>query len=157
MIEIEVPDFGNVHLESLVMDFNGTLAVDGQLLEGVPERLRAVSEFLSLYVITADTFGTVKAQLGDLPVSVQILRAGENQAAEKAAFVRHLGKSETAAIGNGRNDRLMLAEAGVGVAVILREGAAPETVAAADIVSCDICGALELFLNPMRLKATLRS
>ncbi len=156
MIEVEIPDFENIRLQSLVMDFNGTLAEDGQLIEGVASRLRAVSKLLSLYVITADTFGTVNAQLQDLPVSVVILKNRENQAVEKMAFIRHLGTVKTAAIGNGRNDRQMLAEARIGVAVILREGASPETVAAADIVSCDICGALELFLNPMRLKATLR-
>ena len=156
MIEVEVPNFGEIRLSSLVMDYNGTLAVDGHLLPGVAERLTALSRSLSLYVVTADTFGTAKAQLQGLPVSVEVLRGGESQAAEKALFVRKLGEEQTAAVGNGRNDSLMLAAARVGVAVVLREGAATAAIAAADVFTSDITDALDLFLNPLRLKATLR-
>ena len=37
MIEIDVPGFGALRLEHLVLDYNGTLACDGMLLEGVHE------------------------------------------------------------------------------------------------------------------------
>ena len=63
----------------------------------------------------------------------------------------------SAAAGNGRNDRKMLKAAALGIAVIQREGAAAETVAAADVVSSSILDALELLQNPKRLLATLRS
>ena len=56
-----------------------------------------------------------------------------------------------------RNDRLMLKEAALGIAVILKEGASAESVAAADVVCTDIVAALELLQNPLRLIATLRT
>jgi soluble P-type ATPase len=51
----------------------------------------------------------------------------------------------------------MLKEAVLGIAVILTEGAAVETVVAADVVCTSINAALELLKNPLRLAATLRS
>jgi soluble P-type ATPase len=74
-----------------------------------------------------------------------------------ARYVRRLGAGRTACIGNGRNDRLMLRAAALGIAVILAEGASAETVRAADIVVGDIGHALDLLLEPTRLLATLRS
>jgi soluble P-type ATPase len=50
----------------------------------------------------------------------------------------------------------MLKEAALGIVVILKEGAATDTVASADIVCTDIVSALELLQNQSRLIATLR-
>ncbi len=154
-MKVNIPDFGRIELTSLVMDYNGTLAVDGELLPGVGDYLKALSRDLNLYVVTADTFGTARSQLKDLPVEIHILPP-ENQAKAKEKFVQNLNANRTAAIGNGRNDRLMLKAARIGIAVLLNECASGETLQAADIVSGKIENALELFRNPLRLKATLR-
>lgn len=60
-------------------------------------------------------------------------------------------------IGNGRNDRLMLQHAVLGIGVIQTEGLAVEAMMAADVVTTDIAAALVLALNPLRLVATLRT
>jgi soluble P-type ATPase len=60
-------------------------------------------------------------------------------------------------VGNGRNDRLMLEAAALGLAVILGEGASSATLAAADAVCLSIADALDLLIHPLRLTATLRS
>ena len=52
---------------------------------------------------------------------------------------------------------MMLEEAALGIAVILGEGAARDTLDASDIVCTDILAALDLFRNPLRMTATLRS
>ncbi|HKJ46485.1 MAG TPA: hypothetical protein VJ991_11715, partial [Balneolales bacterium] len=59
--------------------------------------------------------------------------------------------------GNGRNDRLMLDEAAVGIAVIQKEGASFQSLQAADVICTNIIDALELLVYPKRLTATLRS
>jgi len=51
----------------------------------------------------------------------------------------------------------MLKKAVLGIAVILEEGAAAETIIAADVVFTNIVSALDLLTNPLRLTATLRS
>jgi soluble P-type ATPase len=115
-----------------------------------------LSESVQIHVITADTFGKARSQLAKTCCEVMILPL-ENQDAGKLDFVKKLGASQTACIGNGRNDRLMLEAAALGIAVILGEGAAVKTMTAADVVCTSILSALKLLQDPLRLIATLRS
>lgn len=156
MLTFDIPGYKILHLAYLVMDYNGTLAVDGNLLDGVADRLKILSRDLEIHVITADTFGLVQQQMTGLPCKVSVL-GKDNQAEAKLNYVRELGLEQTVCIGNGRNDRLMLKFATLGLAVVLAEGIAGETVLAADIVCRSINDALDLLLNPLRLTATLRS
>lgn len=156
MIDVEVPGFGRLEIEHLVLDYNGTLAVDGHLIDGVAEDLNALAERLTVHVVTADTFGRAGEALAGVRCRLQILPPGGQDMA-KRDFVRKLGPDRVACIGNGRNDRLMLREAALGVAVILAEGASGLALADADVVFVDIRAALALFSRPLRLVATLRS
>ena len=156
MIEITIPGYKTLKLEHLVLDHNGTLAVDGILLSGVKERLKALSADLKIHVLTADTFGKARSQLEDVPCKLSILPL-DDQDTGKLAYIKKLGSERTACIGNGRNDRLMLKEAALGITVILEEGTALETLTSADVVCKDIVSALELLTHPLRLTATLRS
>jgi soluble P-type ATPase len=156
MIEIEIPGFKHLELAHLVLDFNGTLAVDGTLIGGVVDALAHLSQRLLIHVVTADTFGSVQASLQAVACQVVILASG-NLSQAKQAFVGSLGSRQTVAIGNGRNDRLMLQEAALGIAVIQEEGAFSGTLQAADVVCGSIVNALNLLTHPLRLVATLRN
>ncbi len=156
MIDVNIPGFGNVHIEHVVCDFNGTLAVDGKLLPGVCDALAALSTVIRIHVITADTFGLAANQLHGLPVQLTVIPV-ESQAQAKFDFISQLGVETVVAIGNGLNDRKMLSEAAIGIALIQKEGASAVTLASADIVASDILDALDLLRNPKRLIATLRS
>ena len=156
MLELTIPGFGRLDLTDAVCDYNGTLAADGLLLEGVQERLQRLSERLRVHVVTADTFGSAAAQLQGLSCALVILDA-ENQAEAKRDFVQKLGADHVVAIGNGRNDRMMLGAARLGIVVCGAEGAAAESVQASDIVVRDVVEALDLLLKPKRLSATLRT
>jgi soluble P-type ATPase len=155
MFKLDIPDFGYVKLKHIVMDYNGTLAVDGLLIAGVKERLLQLSKKMDLHIITADTFGLVSKQVSRMPCMLKVV-SSEKQSEEKLQYLKAIGAEETAAIGNGRIDRLMLKEARIGIACILEEGGALETISAADMVVNNINDALDLFLNPLRLKASLR-
>ncbi len=156
MLKLDIPGFGALRIDHLVLDFNGTLAVDGGLIPGVARRIRLLSRTLALHVLTADTFGTARATLANLPCTVSILPA-ERQDRAKAAYVKRLGAARTACVGNGRNDCLMLKAAALGVAVLQQEGASREAVAAADLVMPGIVDALDALHHPLRLIASLRS
>ena len=156
MISQTIPGFGALRLQHLVLDYNGTLALDGRLLPSVRPRLRALARLVSVHVITADTFGTVERALRGLPCEVVMFASGRQDAA-KARYVRALGARRTACIGNGRNDRLMLRAARLGIAVLGREASAAAALAAADVVAPSIEVALDLLLKPLRLTATLRA
>ena len=156
MLEIDISGYLLLRLEHLVLDYNGTLACDGELLDGVKDRLEALAGVLHIHILTADTFGKARGQLVGLPCTLSILPA-EAQDRRKLEYVQLLGPATTVCIGNGRNDRLMLQAAGLGIAVVQAEGAAMQTVLAADVLSPDIFTAMDLLLHPLRLVATLRS
>jgi soluble P-type ATPase len=156
MLELSVPGFKELRLAHLVLDYNGTLALDGMLIDGVAETLAALSTHLEIHVITADTFGQVKAAMAGLPCRVSILPPGQ-QDTGKLTYVGQLGLDRTVCIGNGRNDRLMLQQSALGIVLLQGEGAAAQTLMSADVVATDILDALELLTNPLRLVATLRA
>jgi soluble P-type ATPase len=156
MITVDIPGYGLLRLEHLVMDYNGTLAVDGEIAAGVAAAMEVLASQVTIHVITADTFGLAANGLKGCPVKLSVLPPGDQDVA-KLDYVERLGAAQTVAVGNGRNDRQMLAAAGLGIAVILDEGAAFETLAAADVVCRGIVPALELLIHPLRLTATLRS
>ncbi len=155
-MELAVPGYQTIHVRHLVLDYNGTLACDGDILPDVRECLTSLAKAIQIHVITADTFGSAAFRLKGLPVKLSVLPA-ESQAVAKLEYVKVLGREHTVCIGNGRNDRLMLKEAILGIAVILEEGAAVETLGSADVVCTSIASALGLLLKPLRLVATLRS
>jgi soluble P-type ATPase len=156
MIEIEVPGYRTLQLEHLVLDYNGTLAADGELIAGSEELLLRLSTTVEIRVVTADTFDKARSRLQSSPCTLTILPPGD-QAEAKRKYVQQLGADRTVCVGNGRNDCLMLQEAALGIAVVQQEGAAVEAMLAADVVCPGIIDALDLLLHPLRLKATLRS
>jgi soluble P-type ATPase len=156
LLSIQIPGFGPLDIEHLVLDYNGTLAVDGVLLPGVEAALNTLATQMSVHVITADTFGKAADGLDGINCRLTVLEPGRQDQA-KVNFVNQLGAARTASIGNGRNDALMLGASALGIAVILIEGASTVSMNAADIVCTDIVSALELLMHPLRLTATLRS
>lgn len=156
MIAIDIPGRGPLRLECLVLDYNGTIAVDGALLDGVADALRSLAASLEVHVVTADTFGKAADGLAGLPVRLVVLGA-DRQDLAKLEYVTALGCERVVAVGNGRNDRRMLEAAALGIALVQAEGAAVETLLAADVACASIRDALQLLLFPGRLVATLRS
>jgi len=155
MLEFEIPGFGLVRLEHAVFDFTGTLSLDGRLLLGVREQLNKIAGFLKVHVLTSDTFGMAEAELIGINCGIHILK-GDNHDIQKAEYVKALNAESVVAIGNGNNDRGMLKIARIGIAVCLSEGCSTDALTSADIFVTSIIDALELLLNPKRLKATLR-
>jgi soluble P-type ATPase len=154
-ITVEVPGRPTIEAGHLVLDLNGTLAVDGSVPAGVVERLRDLTGRVGIHVLTADTFGTAS---GLKAPGIRVVRLGPGDQVEaKAAAVRALGAARTVAIGNGMNDEAMLREAALGIAVIGREGAAVRTLMAADLAVTSIEDGLDLLRFPKRLVASLRT
>lgn len=141
--------------EFLLLDLNGTLTLDGRLLDGVAERLRQLRDHYQIYLLTADMHGTGKEISNNY--DMKFIRIGQdNETLNKGEFVRKLGPEKVIAIGAGNNDSLMLSYSGLGIAVIGPEGLSISTMNAADIVAPNILQALDLLLYPKRLLATLR-
>lgn len=144
-----------MELESLVLDVNGTLTMDGELLPGVADRIEALKEKLNITLLTSDTYG--KGAQAAEELGVAFFKVGsESGGPDKRDFLSTIGPEVSVAIGNGFNDRYMLKDAALSIAVIGGEGACHEALRMADVAVNNILDALDLLLHPLRLIATLR-
>jgi P-type E1-E2 ATPase len=155
MIELSIPGRGELRLLHLVTDVNGTLAVDGVLIDGVDLRIAALRQKLTVHLLTADTLGRQPVIDRQLDLIATRLSGG-NEVEQKRSFVDKLGSDSVVAIGQGANDAGMLKAAALGICVMSAEGAAVETLLAADIVVPNIAAAFDLLDKPKRIMASLR-
>lgn len=155
MIELNIPGRGLIRLQHLVCDVNGTLATDGQLPEGVKQRLNSLRDRLTLHLLTADTHGN--QSIIDQQLNIKSIRIQPGMESEqKAEYVKQLGAETVVAIGQGANDAGMLGAATLGICVLSPEGTAVEALLEADLVVSNIPDALEILEKPLRIVATLR-
>jgi len=156
MIELDIPGRGILHLQHLVLDVNGTLAFDGELIPGVADALARLQTDLQVHLLTANTHGRQDGIDRVLQVQASIIPRG-GEAVAKESFVNRLGAQAVVAIGQGANDASMLAKAAIGICVLSREGTAVRAIQKADVLMPDIHAALDALENPRRLVATLRA
>lgn len=155
MIKVAIPGKGELALKYVVFDVNGTLAVDGHLLPNVPGLLTQLKDHLEIHLLTADTHGKQVEIDRILNLKAVRIEPGD-EARQKADYVENLGSNKTVAVGQGANDSMMIKSAVIGICTLSAEGSALETLLASDLVVPDIQSALEILLNPLRLKASLR-
>jgi len=149
---VPVPGGEDLILEHLVLDVNGTLTDRGEPITVAVSALERLAEHLQLHLLTADTFGTAAALAASLGCEFHKVDSAE----DKHRHIRALGAHQCVAVGNGRNDRLMLRAAALGIAVLGPEGLHAEALAAADVLALSIDEALGLLSDPRTLTATLR-
>ena len=154
-MKIEIPNYGEFTINNLAFDFNGTLATGGEVPEKIIKKLDSLTANFKVYILTADTFGTVREMVQELDIEIAIIEKG-NGTNFKRDFIQKIGKKETIAIGNGNNDRLMIKEAAIGIALIGNEGAAIDTILNSDLVINNIFDVFTLLEEPERLIASLR-
>jgi len=155
MISINIPGWGHMEIENIVLDLNGTIATDGEIPSEVKEKLNVLSDNVKVYILTADTQGTASDETSDM--GVELLKVSHEDSTEvKLRVFESLDPTRTVAIGNGNNDRLILKEAALGIAVLGDEGLSASAIKNADIIVKNISDAFDLFLKPKRLIATLR-
>jgi P-type E1-E2 ATPase len=155
LIQVHIPGPGTLALEHLVVDLNGTLSLDGVVIDGVSARLALLRERLHTVLLTANTHGSADRIARQLSIDAHRLEPGHEEE-QKLAYVRDLGPGGVVAVGNGANDAAMLREAAVGICIVGPEGAAVRALMASDLAVPDIVAGLDLLIRPTRLIASLR-
>ena len=150
MLSIPIPGRSTLQLQHVVLDYNGTIALDGELIPGVEDRLARLAAAVTIHILTADTHGTVRAKCGHLNARIQTFPQAD------ARIVQEL-VGGACCIGNGYNDQEMLREAQLAIGILGPEGMFPGLLAHMDVVVTSPLDALDLLLYPQRLRATLRS
>ena len=155
MIKIQIPGREELILSHLILDYNGTIAEDGEIIPGIAPRLEKLSRDLHICVITADTHGTAAKKCEGLPL--EVLTFPTTQVGQiKADEARKLSGG-VITIGNGFNDIQMSDAADLSICVMGREGCCGALLMHTDVVVSSILDALDLLLIPGRLRATLRT
>ena len=155
MVKIDIPGWENLEIENIVLDMNGTVATDGRISQEVKVKIDSLSEKFRIYLLTADTYETADEEIWDTKVKL-VRVAGEDTQKEKLEFLKTLDLEKTVVLGNGNSDQLIMKEACLGIAILGDEGISIPTMKNSDLLVKSISDALNLFLKPKRLIATLR-
>lgn len=154
-MKIVIPEYKTLDLNMIFLDFNGTIAVDGVVPESVKERIRVLANDFRIYVLTADTHGNAKEQCADIPVILHTFPSGSARDYKKE-ILKSMGSKHCVAIGNGRNDELMLKEAALSIGVMDKEGMCSGVFRTADLIVRSMEEAFDLLIHPSRVIAGLR-
>ena len=154
-MKIQIPGYGELNLTTVLLDYNGTIAVDGCIRPKIRAYLQEMSEQFTIYVLTADTHGTAKKQCEGIPVNVYTFPVGD-AAEHKREIIERLGGDTCVCFGNGRNDMQMFQKAALSVAVMDKEGMYAGLLSAADVCVNSMEDGLNLLRYPKRLIADLR-
>ncbi len=156
MLNFKIEGIGEIEIQNLVLDMNGTICLDGKLIEGVFQRLEKLKSILEIFLISADTFGTATDLAKALKINLIKLDLDSSEIEQKKKFIDSLDVSKTIAIGNGQNDSEMLKKAHIGIGIIGKEGIMIDSLLNAKVIVTSPIDALDLILFPKRLTATLR-
>lgn len=154
-MKIEIPGYRELNITSLLLDYNGTIAVDGVIRREVRERIEKLAKQLDIYILTADTHGTARLQCEGLDVKVHTFPV-DNAMDNKREILDYIGGNSCVCMGNGRNDTRMFEAAALSIGILDQEGACGNLLQMSDLcVRCAEDG-LDLLLYPKRLIAGLR-
>lgn len=153
-MHIQIPEVGDLQINTIILDLNGTLTVGGKVVDGVKERLAKLREKgLRLIFFSGDTRGNAN-ELAEL-LGIEFIKAGKGE--DKANEARKLDPETCATIGNGLIDLKLLQTVKLGIITLQAEGVHSKVLLECDIVVPTINDALDLFLDVERLIATLRA
>ena len=88
---IEIPGYKTLDLDYLVLDYNGTIAVDGLIPPAIKERLLLLGDSFKIYVLTADTHGTAAAMCKDNNIPILVFNLAQPENIVKAGLGEPIG------------------------------------------------------------------
>ena len=73
---MEIPEFGDRHIRTLLSDYDGTLSCNGTVQTSLKDQLIRLAELVDIHILTADKTAKSKDCFGALPVHVHIMGSG---------------------------------------------------------------------------------
>jgi soluble P-type ATPase len=144
---------GTYDLNTIILDLNGTLAVNGQLVTGAEERLLKLKEMgFKILLFSGDQRGNA-LELSER-TGIELKRATSTE--EKEALTNECQLENTVSIGNARIDIGTFRPARLSIATLQGEGIHTEILQHVDILMLSINDALDLLINKDTFEATMR-
>jgi len=148
-----IPQGENFEINTIVLDLNGTLTVNGILSEETKKLILQLKNLgYRIVLISGDIRGNAKIISEELQIELFLGKTST----EKALQMKNFNKENTAAIGNARIDIGTFANAKFSVATLQAEGIHAKILKYVDIIVPNINDALNLFINKKSLEGTLR-
>lgn len=152
----EIPGCGSFDIKYIVLDLNGTIAVDGKISAAVQRLIHELSSDYEVLIVSRDIHNNVKRLASELGVKHVKIATDLPASEQKEKIVEQLGGKNVIAIGNGNSDVGMLKAAAISIAVLGPEGSSSKCAGEADILTTNIRDAFECIRRPARLIATLQ-
>lgn len=151
-MKIDIPGLGSYNLKHVFIDYNGTIAYEGKLLDNMLPALTKLTQTYQVHIITGDTYGNVS----DIFKNTDINLILASTARDKADLVSAFDKETCISIGNGAIDALMFNKTAISIAILGKEGCSIKALKNADILVQDIYDAFKIITNKNQLIATLK-
>lgn len=155
MITLLRPGHDPLAIDSILIDFEGTLALDGRVHPKVKDKLNLLAKRARIYILTEEKKEKVEEVLRKVKAEIVWLSEGQGSQ-EKSRWLDQVGPDRTVAIGNGLDDAEILDKAALGLAILSKEGTVVSTLTQADLLFPSLLDALDFLLKPLRQKATLK-
>lgn len=144
---------GETELTTIVLDLNGTIALNGEIVPGVEGRIRKLKELgFNIYLFTGDQRGNASTHAQKLGIEVQKAITSD----QKEELTRKLDVDHAVAIGNARIDIGTFKPCKLRIGTLQSEGIHIGILEHIDILVPSINDALDLLINENSLNATLR-
>lgn len=148
-----IPQVWEIDITTIVLDLNGTLAVQWVVVDGVEDRINKLKTLgFSIILFTGDQRGNASLLCKELGIECSYASSHE----EKEKLFLELDVDHTAAIGNARIDNGTFRHAKLSIATLQAEGIHTGILPYIDIIVPSILDALDLFIDWDSLKATMR-
>jgi soluble P-type ATPase len=154
MISIQRPGMESLDIHFVLIDFEGTLAMDGRVHPKAKDKVNLLSKRVTITILTKSNREEVEETLRKMRAEILYVTEGDSSQ-QKLNALQRLGAHQTAVIGNGLDDVRIMEQAGLGMCVIGKEGASAEAMAKADLVVTHVLDALDFLLKPLRQRAML--
>ncbi len=152
-MEFDIPGLKKLTIKTIILDLNGTLSVGGSVPEGVKPRLDELKkQGYRVVFFTGNTRNDADQLAANLGIDWKLAK----NATDKRDLALTMKPKTCASIGNGRIDLELMKAVALRIVTLQSEGVHVETLLNSDIIIPTITDALDLFLDPQRLIATLR-
>ncbi len=154
MILIQRPGQESIEIDYILIDFEGTLALDGRVHPKAKDKINLLSKRTKIYIFAKGEKEKIEETLRRVKAELFFLKE-EDSSSKKLDLLLNLGAPRAVVIGNGLDDVPLMEEAGLSMVIIGKEGTSGKLIQTADLVFTNIVDALDFLLKPLRQKATL--
>lgn len=143
-----------LEINTIIIDLNGTLAVNGKVATDVKERINSLQNDYGFQIVLLS--GDQRGNGSQIAEELGIKFHKAKSQAEKEQICLEYDCDKLAAIGNARIDIGTFKQAKLAIATLQGEGIHTAIIPHIDIIVPSIANALDLFLDPDTLKATMK-